>query len=230
MKFPTPLIPGTLIQRYKRFFADVRLADGTVVAAHCPNTGSMTGCAVPGSPVYLSVSDNPTRKLPYTLEIVDVGTSLVGVNTSLTNRLAEEAIRGGVLEGVRDPTEIRREVPIGDSRIDLLLLDGDRRCYIEVKNVTLWDKGTALFPDAVTTRGTKHLRELHRIVGQGHRAVICFVVQREDCTVFAPADRIDPVYGETLREVTKKGVEILVCQARVRPEEIRIDKGMPYRL
>jgi len=230
MKFHTSLVPGKLLRRYKRFFADVRLADGQEVTAHCPNTGSMMGCCEPGSPAYVSNHHSPSRKLAYTLEIVDVGNSLVGVNTSLTNRLVEEAILANKIKELQGYPEIKREIRIGDSRLDILLSDEDRLCYVEIKNVTLGQNKIAYFPDAVTARGTKHLRLLQQLKSKGHRAIICYVVQREDCQIFMPADYLDPVYGKTLRQAYQKGVEILVYQAQVTPQEIAITHSLPFRL
>ena len=162
MRFHTSLVQGKLLRRYKRFFADIRLTDGQQVTGHCPNTGSMIGCCEPGSPVYVSNHPHPSRKLAYTLEIVDVRDSLVGVNTSLTNRLAEEAILANKIQELQGYPEIKRETRIGDSRLDLFLSDEDRLCYVEIKNVTLGQNKIAYFPDAVTTRGTKHLRLLQQ--------------------------------------------------------------------
>jgi sugar fermentation stimulation protein A len=230
VKFQTSLVQGKLLRRYKRFFADVLLADGQEVTAHCPNTGSMMGCCEPGSSAYVSNHHRPSRKLAYTLEIVGVGNSLVGVNTSLTNRLVEEALLAGKIQELQGYPEIKREISIGDSRLDLLLSDEDRRCYVEVKNVTLGQSKVAYFPDAVTTRGTKHLRLLQQLKTKGHRAVICYVVQREDCRIFTPADHLDPVYGQVLRQACQKGVEILVYQAKVTPQEIAITHSLPFRL
>jgi sugar fermentation stimulation protein A len=218
--FESPLIPGILVQRYKRFFADVRLATGEVVTAHCPNTGSMLGCKEPGSRVWLSESDNPHRKLRYTWELVEAKPGvLVGVHTGRANRLVEEAVLGGVVPELAGYGQLRREVKFGveNSRVDLLLGGhGLPDCYVEVKNVTAAvEHGIALFPDAVSERGTKHLRELMHIAGQGHRAAIFFCTQREDVTEVRPADEIDPVYGRTLREAGSAGVLALAYRAEV---------------
>jgi len=168
MKLP-PLIPGRLIKRYKRFLADIELADGSLVTAHCPNSGSMLGCNLPGSPVMLSVSPNPNRKLAHTWELVQVDGYWVGLNTMLPNRLAEEAILDGTIAELQGYPRLRREVPYGSerSRIDILLEGDQGRCFVEVKNVTLVKHGRALFPDAVTERGQKHLRELMEVVRNG---------------------------------------------------------------
>jgi len=222
MKFSQPLISGTLIQRYKRFLADIRLESGAVVTAHTANSGSMMGLTAPGNRVYLSSHDSPNRKLKYAWEIVEVGPILVGINTSVPNRLVEEGIPMGFLKELRGYGEIRREVPYGkNSRVDLLLSNGEReKCYVEVKNVTLVEKEKAFFPDAVSERGQKHLLELAEVVKKGHRAVLFYVLQRNDSKVIAPADHIDGEYGKILRKVVKKGVEVIAYQARVTPEEI----------
>ncbi len=231
MLLPHPLYPGKLIRRYQRFLADVELADGTVVTAHCPNTGSMRGCNLPGSPVFLSRSDNPARKYQYTWELVQADGCWVGLNTILPNRLVREGIENGLVGELTGYPLIRPEVKYGEnSRIDLLLEGPAGRCYVEVKNVTLVEGGTALFPDAVTERGQKHLRELMEVVRNGHRGVIFFVVQRADGTAVAPADSIDPVYGRLLRQAVQSGVEALAYQALVTPLEIRLDHRLPVRL
>lgn len=227
-----PLLPGRLIKRYKRFLADIELADGSVVTAHCPNSGSMLGCNLPGSPVMFSLSPNPTRKLPYTWELVQVDGYWVGLNTMLPNRLAEEAILNGTITELQGYERLRREVPYGSerSRIDILLEGDGRRCYVEVKNVTLVEHGVALFPDAVTERGQKHLRELMEVVRNGERGVILFTVQRGDGGWVAPADRIDPAYGRLLREAVVNGVEALAYRAQVEPEAIRLTGRLAIRL
>jgi len=227
MKLPD-LIPGRLIKRYKRFLADIELEDGSVVTAHCPNSGSMLGCNLPGSPVLLSLSPNPNRKLAYTWELLQVNGFWVGLNTMLPNRLAEEAILDGTIVELQGYPNLRREVAYGSerSRIDILLEGDGRRCYVEVKNVTLVEGGVALFPDAVTARGQKHLRELMEMVRNGDRGVLLFTVQRGDGNAVAPADRIDPEYGRLLREAVANGVEALAYRAEVRPEQIRLTERL----
>lgn len=231
MKLPA-LIPGRLIKRYKRFLADIELDDGSVVTAHCPNSGSMKGCNLPGAPVMLSLSPNLNRKLAHTWELVQVDGYWVGLNTMLPNRLAEEAILEGTISELQGYQRLRREVPYGSerSRIDLLLEDEQRRCFVEVKNVTLVEVGLALFPDAVTERGQKHLRELMEVVRNGDRGVILFTVQRGDGAAVAPADAIDPVYGRLLREAVAHGVEALAYRALVTPHEIRLTEPLPVEL
>jgi len=227
-----PLIPGRLVKRYKRFLADVALEDGSLVTAHCPNSGSMLGCNLPGLPVMLSLSPNPNRKLAYTWELVQVGGFWVGLNTMLPNRLAEEAILDGTISELQGYRQLRREVPYGSerSRIDILLEGDQGRCFVEVKNVTLVADGLALFPDAVTERGQKHLRELIEVVKNGARGVILFTVQRGDGRAVAPADVIDPTYGRLLREAVVQGVEALAYRALVSPEQIRLTERLAVQL
>jgi sugar fermentation stimulation protein A len=226
------LINGTLIKRYKRFMADIQLEDGSIVTAHCPNSGSMLGCNIPGSRVMISRSDNPGRKLAYTWELVQADGHWVGLNTMLPNRLAEEGILNGTVSELQGYTTLRREVPYGSerSRIDILLEGEQGRCYVEVKNVTLVEDGVALFPDAVTTRGQKHLRELMQMVQQGNRSTLLFTVQRGDGAAVTPADRIDPEYGILLREAAKAGVELLAYRAEVQPEQIRLTRPLKVLL
>ena len=231
MHLPSPLYSGLLIRRYKRFLADVELIDGTVVTAHCPNSGSMLGCAIPGSPVLLSLSDKPTRKLPFTWELVKIDDMWVGINTSLPNRLVREGIEEGIVAELSGYTSIRPEVKYGkNSRIDLLLSGSAEDCYVEVKNVTLVEKKRAMFPDSVTQRGQKHLTELISMVEQGHRAVNFFVVQRSDGDVVAPADHIDPAYGRLLRSAEEAGVELIAYQALVTPSSLKLTRRLSIEL
>jgi len=224
MRLPSPLHSGRLIRRYQRFLADIKLDDGTIVTAHCPNSGSMKGCSMPGSRVLLSRSDKPGRRCPFTWELVEVGGGWVGINTGLPNNLVREGIERGIVAELQGYASIRGEVRYGgeNSRIDLLLEGNTERCYVEVKNVTLVEGGRALFPDAVTTRGQKHLRELMAVVRSGDRGVIFFVVQHHDGESVAPADAIDPEYGRLLRLATGGGVEALAYRALVTPDEVRL--------
>lgn len=223
MELPNLLFSGRLMNRYKRFLADVRLESGEVVTAHCPNSGSMKGCHHPESPVLLSRSENPDRKLKYTWELVRVNDLWVGINTNYPNRLVEEGIRNRVISELQGYDTILAEKKYGsNSRVDLLLENDDGKCYVEVKNVTLVEGGVAYFPDAVTRRGQKHLEELMAMVRQGHRAVLFFVVQRADGQAVAPADDIDPEYGRLLRKAVQSGVEALAYQARVSPQSINL--------
>lgn len=232
MRFPVSLIGARLTRRYKRFLADVTLDDGTALTAHCPNTGSMLGCQLPGSRVWLSRSDNPKRKYAYTWELVELdGGVLVGINTGRSNALVREAIESGVIGELGGYDEIRAEVRYGseNSRADFLLSGSDGDCYVEVKNVTAAvQDGVAVFPDAVSTRGTKHLRELMGVVREaGKRAVLCFCVQRTDVDEVRPADDIDPVYGRTLREALAAGVEVVAYRAEMHPEAVVLAERIP---
>jgi sugar fermentation stimulation protein A len=231
MIFSAPLTPGILLKRYKRFLADVRLANGTQVTVHCPNSGSMLSCSRPESEVYLSRSSNPQRKYPFTLEMIRENSTWIGINTALTNHLVEEGIKNGEIAELRNPDTIKREVKTSPaSRLDMLVTIGARKIYIEVKSCTYAMDRCAMFPDAVTSRGTRHLLELADLVGQGHEGIIFFLVQRMDADTFRPAAHIDPLYAKTLSEVHRKGVQILVYQADVRPEGIRIVGSLPFSL
>ena len=231
MRFSAKLIQGTLVQRYKRFLADVRLDDDRIVTAHCTNTGSMLGCKEPGSAVYLSLSANPNRKLAHTWEMIRINRAWVGINTMHPNRLVAEAVEAGVIPELRGYSTVRREVRVSaHSRLDLCLERNRERCFVEVKNVTLAIDGAAAFPDAVSGRATKHLKELMRLKRQGHRATVVFVVQRADCDYFRPADEIDAEYGRWLRRAVKAGVEILPYRAKVTPREIILSHRLPTRL
>jgi len=226
------LISGILEKRYKRFMADVALPDGSLVTAHCPNSGSMKACCEPGRPVYLSLSDNPKRKLKYTWELIEMPTSLVGVNTLVPNRLVFHAIQTGHIPPLAGYDTVSREVKVGTrSRLDLMLENKKgKRCYVEVKNCTLVEEKTARFPDAVTERGLKHLNELKKLVGKGDRCVMFYLIQRMDAVEFKPADQIDPAYGKALRRVVKDGVEILAYDVKIDLKRIRIRKQIPIVL
>lgn len=218
----SPWQQAVLIRRYKRFLADVRLADGSELTLHCPNTGSMKNCVVPETPCWYSISDNPKRKYPYTLEVVTTpGGHLAGVNTGTANHLVEVAIKEGVISELKGYKNLRREVVYGEekSRCDFLLSENPsdaRQCYVEVKSVTLMEaEGRGLFPDAISLRGSKHIRELMAMVAQGHRAVLLFCVQHTGIEWVEPADAIDVVYGKTLREAVAAGVEVLAYRAKI---------------
>ncbi len=227
MKLPQPLYEAILIRRYKRFLADVRLPDGETITVHCPNSGSMKGCAEPGSSVLLSRSSNQKRKFAFTLELIRINGLWVGINTMRPNYLVREAITQGTIPELSGYQDIRSEVRYGtNSRIDLLLSGPTGSCYVEVKNVTLLCGESALFPDAVTTRGQKHLRELMQVVQTGGRGVIFFVVQRQDAQTFGTADAIDPIYGKLLRLAMQNGVEALAYQAHVGPQEITLTRRL----
>lgn len=226
MGSPAKLIKGSLVKRYKRFLADVELEDGRVVTVHCPNSGSMKACLGDGWPVLLSQSDNPNRKLPMTLEWIHNSQTWIGVNTHRANHLVGDFLARGLISSLSGYSEHKPEVRISDkSRIDWVLRSPQNPelpdCFIEVKSVTLLGHdGLYQFPDSVTSRGTKHLHELIRLVGEGNRAVMIFLVCREDGTFFRAAKEIDPLYAKTLEEAKDAGVEILVCATKARPPEV----------
>lgn len=212
------------MRRYKRFLADVELASGEVVTSHCPNPGSMKTCAPEGARVWLSRSESPRRKLPFTLELVEAEGVMVFVHPGRANDLVAEAIERGVVTELAGYPTLRREVRVGDrSRIDFLLERGDEHCYVEVKNVTLnLGAGVSAFPDSVTARGTRHLEELMKLAAAGHRAMLFFCAGRADAGVVKPADHIDPVYGETLRRALAGGVETLAYRCDISPEAVEL--------
>ncbi|MEO1206610.1 MAG: DNA/RNA nuclease SfsA [Pseudomonadota bacterium] len=237
MKFPSPLLRGTLTKRYKRFLADIVLDDGTEITASCPNTGSMMGLSSPGLSVWVSTSDSKTRKYKHTLELVEVPDMVsgqpvyVGINTGHPNKLVCEAIEDKRIAKLRGYATLKREQKYGqNSRIDILLSDEAKGlCYVEIKNVHLLRKPNLVeFPDSVTARGAKHLDELGDMVEAGHRAVMLFLVQRGDAKRFSLADDIDPNYAEAFDRAKARGVEILVYACDVSPEEIRV--GSTLRL
>lgn len=231
MFFNPPLTTATLIKRYKRFLVDVKLDDGSTLTVHCPNTGSMRSCSSPGSLVAISTSDNPNRKYPHTLEMVRADSAWVGVNTSRTNALVAEAIEECRIAEFQKVDSIRREVKVSaGSRLDLAVSHERLTTYVEVKNCSLVENGCAMFPDAVTARGTKHLHELIALVAAGEGGCIFFLVQRMDAHRFAPAVHIDPLYSETLREAVTKGVLLLAYQAEVSPEGIKVVRKLPVQL
>lgn len=229
----SPFQPARLIQRYKRFLADVALPTGEIITIHCPNTGSMKNCLLPDSPCWYSTSVSAARKYPHTLEIVTTPHGyLAGINTARANSLVECAITTGVIAELQGYTSLRREVVYGNekSRIDFLLENEAGKCYVEVKNVTLMDaEGQGLFPDAVSERGSKHLRELMQMTHEGHRAVLLFCVQHTGIQWVEPADLIDSVYGKTLREAITQGVEVIAYQAEILPAlgAIRLRNPLP---
>ncbi len=220
-----PLIPGKLIKRYKRFLADIELETGEIITAHCPNTGPMIGVSTAGSLVQVSKSDNPKRKLAYTWEMIQIENTWVGVNTGLPNKVIKIALEQKLLPQLASQyTEVRKEVPYGKdkkSRIDFLLTGEDSQLpiYLEVKSVTLAQDNIALFPDTVTTRGQKHLRELMALLPDA-KPVMLYFINRDDCTSFAPADDYDPSYGELLRQAVATGIEVLPLRFEITPQGI----------
>lgn len=232
MKISPAFEEAIFIKRYKRFFADIELSDGSELTIHCANTGSMKNCLSPGQPCWFSRSDNPKRKLPGTLEVITTtGGRLAGVNTARPNKLVVEAIEDGVISELQGYDSLRTEVRYGEenSRIDILLEQGEAQCFIEVKSVTLEAKGKqARFPDAVTARGAKHLRELMHVVEQGQRGVLVFCVQLTDIEEVCAAEEVDPLYAQTLAEAIAAGVEVLVYGCRLGPDEIVIDRKLTF--
>jgi sugar fermentation stimulation protein A len=236
MRFPDPLIRGRFIKRYKRFLTDVELQNGKVVVAHCANSGSMLSVNDPGAEVWISPAKNPDRKLRYTWEIIRIGQTLVGVNTSHHNTIGADAVAKGKIPELKGYDTIKREVKYGNnSRIDLLLKrndpNNDINCYVEIKSVTMKRdrsrNAPVEFPDAVTTRGTKHLVELSNMVKEGHRAVMLYLVQRTDSPAFSIAGDIDPNYERGLAKAIEAGVEVLCYACRVTRQGINIEKPVP---
>lgn len=230
--FGEGLVNATFVRREKRFLAHVLLADGTPSIAHCPNTGSMRTCLEEGAPAILQRSDNPARKLRFTLKAVCMGGVWVGIDTGLPNRLAEEAVRSGFIAELAGYETVEREkVLVPGTRIDLKLSGSGRPdCFVEVKNVTLVEGGIARFPDAVTARGLKHLEELARFRAGGGRSAMVYIVQRADGGVFTPAIDIDPEYGEGLRRAVSAGVEVYALGAEVSPLGVAATRLLPVRL
>lgn len=229
MKFPNPLIKGKLIKRYKRFLTDVELDTGDVVTAHCANPGSMLGLTEPGFEVWLSPATNPERKLRYTWELVHDGRALVGINTAHPNSLVADAIESGTIAELQGYGSQRREVKYGkNSRIDILLEGEGPPCYVEVKNVHLSrEAGAAEFPDSVTARGAKHLVEMADMVAEGHRAVMVYLIQRDDCDHLSIAADIDPNYDEGLTTALANGVEAIAYSCKLSPESITVERAVP---
>ena len=230
MRFTPSLQEGKIIKRYKRFFCDIKLGK-QIVTAHVANTGSMATCLEAGWPALVNYHPDPKRKLKYSLQMVHNGVSWIGVNTSLTNKLAIEGIENGTISPLKDHDKINKEVKVGDSRIDILLEKEASRCYVEVKNVTLkGDHGLCLFPDAVSVRGQKHLRKLMELKKNHHRAVMLFIVQREDTHIFRPAKTIDPTYANLLNDAQKAGVEIMVYRCILDENKIEVKRPLPFEI
>ena len=229
MRLPASCQPGTLARRYKRFLADIVLADGQSLTVHCPNSGSMRGCSTPGSPVLISRADNPRRKYPWTLEMVREQGVWIGVHTGRTNHLVREALENGVIADFGALHALVPEVPVSvGSRLDFRLETSGGTVFLEVKNCSLAEQGVALFPDAVTARGAKHLHELVRLAAAGYGAAVVFCVQRGDADRCAPAAEIDPVYAETVVWAAGQGVRFLAYRAEVGPQAIIVREKIPF--
>jgi len=230
MKFSEKLIPGRLIKRYKRFLADVELEDGSIVTAHCTNSGSMKSCLEDNARVYLTPVNDPKRKTKFTWEMIEIDNQWVGINTGNPNVIAYESIKDGLIPELRGYDLVKREVKFGDSRFDVMAENSKEVCFVEVKNVTYKVGHRALFPDAVTTRGRKHLNTLMEVKASGKRAVMLYIIQRQDVEVFGPAEEIDPEYADALRTSMIKGVEVLAYQVKVSPSEITLGKKLPIEI
>ncbi|SHE44924.1 sugar fermentation stimulation protein A [Mariniphaga anaerophila] len=230
MKFQEELVHGTLVKRYKRFLADVELDNGETVTAHCTNSGTMKSCLENGAEVFLSPATDPKRKTRFTWEMIKINGDWVGINTGNPNKLAFEAISEQTIPGLDNYSTVRREVKFEDSRFDVFAENDEEKCFVEVKNVTLKEGKYALFPDAVTTRGQKHLKTLMDVKKQGMRAAMLYIVQRTDVEIFAPAKEIDPNYAAALKEAVANGVEVFVMQAKVTPQNIELIKRLPVEI
>ena len=229
MKFKERLLQGTLIKRYKRFFVDINY-NNNVITAHCPNTGSMMGLLNDGRKVWFSKSNDPSRKLKYTLQIIEINKKKIGINTLLTNKIVQEALSLKKISKLKKFTNIKSEVKFSDStRFDFLLENKKEKCFLEIKNVTLLrNNKTAEFPDAVTSRGTKHLNELLKAIKKGYQAFILYLIQIEGCDSFKIAEDIDQVYKFTFDKALKGGVKILCYDCKLNNEEIKLNKQIRY--
>ena len=229
MKFKEKLLQGTLIKRYKRFFADIEYK-GKVITAHCPNSGSMMGLLNKGNVAWFSKSDNPKRKLKYTLEIIEVNKTMVGINTQLTNKIVFEALNQKKIINLIKFNNIKSEAKFSDkTRFDFLISNNKEKCFLEVKNVTLVRKNkVAEFPDAITSRGTKHLKELSRARKKGFVSYILYLIQREDCKSFKIAKDIDQEYKNAFDNALKSGVKILCYDCKISDEEIKLNNQIYY--
>ena len=229
MKFKEKLLKGTLIKRYKRFFVDIEYKN-KIITAHCPNSGSMMGLLNKGNSVWFSEASNPERKLKYTLEIVNVDKKLVGINTQLTNKIVLEALNQKKIKNLVKFDHIKTEVKFSDkTRFDFLISNNKEKCFLEVKNVTLVRSNkTAEFPDAITSRGTKHLRELISAKKKGYKSYILYLIQREDCKSFKIAKDIDQEYKIAFDEALKKGVKMLCYDCKLSNEEIKLNNQVYY--
>jgi sugar fermentation stimulation protein A len=232
MKFEKKLLKGTLVKRYKRFFADITLEDGTLVTAHCPNTGRMTTCGTPGDTVFIQPNDNPKRKLKFTWELTKTKGGYIGVNTVRPNHIVFEGLENGLIKELKGYDKHLKEKKYGNnSRIDILLeKEGGQSCYVEVKNTTLLQDGNLVFPDAVTERGLKHLVELSEMVKQGHRAVMFYLCNRPEGDCFSPATEVDPEYCKALLKAHKNGVEVLAYRATHTLSASKLGKKLKIKL
>jgi len=229
MKFKERLLQGTFDKRYKRFFVDIKY-ENRIINAHCPNSGSMMGLLNKGNKVWFSESDNPARKLKYTLEIIEVEKKLVGINTLSSNKIVFEALGNKKISSLIKFKNIKREVKFSDkTRFDFFLSNDKEKCFLEVKNVTLLrEKKIAEFPDAVTSRGTKHLNELCKAKKEGYQSYILYLIQRDDCDSFKIAEDIDEKYKDAFNKAIKSGVKILCYDCKLSNEEIKLNNQINY--
>ena len=225
MRFKHKLLKGSFIKRYKRFFVDIKYKN-KILTAHCPNTGSMMGLLDPGNNVWFSKSDNPKRKLKYTLEIIDDKTKMVGINTHLTNKIVLEALKFKKIDSLKHYTDIKTEIKVSNlTRFDFLISNYKAKCYLEVKNVTLVrKKQIAEFPDSITSRGTKHMNELIKYKKKGFQSCILYLIQRDNCTSFSIADDIDKNYKNSFDNAISEGVKVLCYDCKISNEEIKLNK------
>ena len=230
MNFENKLISGIFIKRYKRFFVDVQIKN-KLITAHCPNTGSMQGLLKEGNKIWLSKSNNPNRKLKYTLQIIEDGNSKVGVNTHLTNKIVLDALENNLIREFSKNIEIKPEVKFGENtRFDFLIADKNYKAFIEVKNVTLARKPKiAEFPDSITSRGAKHIRELIKASKKGYKIYIAFIIQREDCDQLAIASDIDPEYSRLLSKAIKEKLNILCYDCKFSSKGIKLNKKIKFK-
>ncbi len=231
MNFENTLIPGLFIKRYKRFFVDVKM-NNQIITAHCPNTGSMSGLLKEGNKVWVSKSNNPNRKLKYTLEIIEDGNIKVGINTHLTNRIAHHALKNNLINELKNSLEIKPEVKFGkNTRFDFLIVSKNSKAFLEVKNVTLSrKKNIAEFPDAITSRGLKHINELMKASKKNYKIYILFLIQREDCNFFSIAKDIDINYANALSKAVKKNLNVLCYDCKFSPKGIKLNKRIKIKI
>ena len=231
MIFNKKLISGEFVKRYKRFFVDVKI-NNKIITAHCPNTGSMMGLLIANNKVWLSKSENPERKLKYTLQIIENKKSMVGVNTHLTNKIVLEALEENSIKELKNLDNIKSEVKFGkNTRFDFLISKNNKKIFVEVKNVTLSrKKGVAEFPDAVTARGLKHINELINASKRGFETYLLFLIQRNDCNQFKIAQDIDPDYYKLLTEAAKKKLNIVCYDCKFSPKGIKLNKNIKFKL
>ena len=231
MNFEDKLISGLFIKRYKRFFVDIKLGN-KIVTAHCPNTGSMFGLLQKNNKVWLTKSDNPKRKLKYTLQIIEDQSSKVGINTHITNKIAFEALDNSIIKNFKNSETIKTEVNFGsNTRFDFLIIEGKKKSFIEVKNVTLSrKKGVAEFPDSVTSRGFKHIEELLKASQKGYEIYLLYVIQRDDCNKFELAKDIDPKYCELLIKAVKKNLNILCYDCKFSTKGIKLNRKISFKI